>query len=44
MKEIDDDLIIDVSCHIDNYTEVSHGLNLSEKIMESITKSKENNT
>ena len=42
MKEIYDGLIIEISRHLDNYTEV--GLHLSEEITKSITKSIENNT
>ena len=44
IRDIDDSLIIEISGsgHIDNYTEVGHGLNLSKDTMERIKKDKKN--
>ena len=40
-KECDDGLFIEISRHIDDYTTVGYGLNLSEYTLESISQSKE---
>ena len=40
-KECDDGLFIEISRHVDDYTKVGYGLNLSKDMLESISQSKE---